>query len=306
MHGLEINRSYTYRVYDGETQTVSPVEQKVLAYEESDLYQGKAFKINTRLHGHEVTTWMDANGRPLLEMSLGGVIISALESQSTARKCLAQAALNKAETLLDFSLIRSDVPIQNPALVKSMEVVLAGIDPKFKVPDDARQQCQRHDNEFKCRIQPQVPDKQAYDRSKNQGHFEQYLLSSYIIPSNRQRIRQTAQEIVTNAGIIAGLVNISVIGSTASISTVEYEPALVQDIQNELEKWIPSTLHSLHSQTWGDDNGFSHIRATFMGPGITMPVVNGRALLGTWQQIIVIDHDNRPRTRQVYVQVMGE
>ena len=124
--------------------------------------------------------------------------------------------------------------------------------------------------------------------------------------SDVKDITHRVQEIVAESGIVNGIVNISVIGSTASVSTIEYEPALVKDVQNELEKWVPSTLHSLHSQTWGDDNGFSHIRATFMGPGITIPVVNGKALLGTWQQIIVIDHDNRPRTRRVYVQVMGE
>ena len=124
--------------------------------------------------------------------------------------------------------------------------------------------------------------------------------------SDIKNITDRVQEIVADSGVTYGLVNISVIGSTASVSTIEYEPALVQDVQNELERWIPSTLESLHSQTWGDDNGFSHLRATFMGPGITVPVVDSRALLGTWQQIIVIDHDNRPRTRRVYVQVMGE
>lgn len=124
--------------------------------------------------------------------------------------------------------------------------------------------------------------------------------------SDIKDITNRVQEIVSESGIVNGIVNISVIGSTASISTIEHEPALVKDVQNELEKWIPSTLKSLHSQTWGDDNGFSHIRATFMGPGITVPVVNGKVLLGTWQQIIVIDHDNRPRTRRVYVQVIGE
>lgn len=123
--------------------------------------------------------------------------------------------------------------------------------------------------------------------------------------SDVKNITDQVQEIVTNSGISAGVVNISVLGSTASVSTIEYEPALVQDLQNELEKWIPRTLQSLHSQTWGDDNGFSHIRATFMGPGITVPVVDGNVLRGTWQQIIVIDHDNRPRSRRVYVQVMG-
>lgn len=124
--------------------------------------------------------------------------------------------------------------------------------------------------------------------------------------SDVKNITGQVQEIIANSGISAGVVNISVLGSTASVSTIEYEPALVQDLQNELEKWIPRTLQSLHSQTWGDDNGFSHIRATFMGPGITLPVVDGNVLRGTWQQIIVIDHDNRPRRRCVYVQVMGE
>lgn len=124
--------------------------------------------------------------------------------------------------------------------------------------------------------------------------------------SDVKNITDQVQTIVKESGITHGTVTISVIGSTASISTIEYEPALVKDIQHELEKWIPSTLESLHSQTWGDDNGFSHIRATFMGPGITLPVVDKAVLVGTWQQIIVIDHDNRPRNRRVYVQVMGE
>jgi secondary thiamine-phosphate synthase enzyme len=124
--------------------------------------------------------------------------------------------------------------------------------------------------------------------------------------SDIQEITRQVQEIIAESGIASGIVNVAIIGSTASVSTIEYEPALVQDVQNELDKWIPSTLHSLHSQTWGDDNGFSHIRATFMGPSITVPVAGQKALLGTWQQIIVIDHDNRPRSRRVYVQVMGE
>lgn len=124
--------------------------------------------------------------------------------------------------------------------------------------------------------------------------------------SDIKEITRQVQEIIGESGISNGIVNVAVIGSTASVSTIEYEPALVQDVQNELEKWVPSTLHSLHSQTWGDDNGFSHIRATFMGPSITLPVVDKKALLGTWQQIIIIDHDNRPRSRRVYVQVMGE
>jgi len=112
--------------------------------------------------------------------------------------------------------------------------------------------------------------------------------------------------IVTQSGIKNGLVNVFIIGSTASVSTIEYEPALVEDMRQQLEEFIPASKNTRHSQTWGDDNGFSHLRATFMGPGICLPLSDGKLVLGTWQQIIVIDHDNRPRSRDVFIQVIGE
>lgn len=124
--------------------------------------------------------------------------------------------------------------------------------------------------------------------------------------SDIKDITGQVEKIVLKSGIKEGIVNIFVIGSTASVSTIEYEPALVQDMRDQLEKIIPSTLRSRHSETWGDDNGFSHIRATLMGPGITIPVSNSKLVLGTWQQIVVIDHDNRPRSREIFVQVIGE
>jgi len=119
-------------------------------------------------------------------------------------------------------------------------------------------------------------------------------------------VTSEVRRIIAASKISDGIVTVSVIGSTASVSTIEYEGALVEDVRDQLEKMIPHNLHSRHSQTWGDDNGFSHIRATLMGPGITIPVAQGKPVLGTWQQIVVIDHDNRPRSREVYVQVMGE
>jgi secondary thiamine-phosphate synthase enzyme len=124
--------------------------------------------------------------------------------------------------------------------------------------------------------------------------------------SDIRDITREVQEIVSKSAIKNGLVNIFAVGSTASITTVEYEPALVEDVKEQLEKFASSTMRSRHSETWGDDNGFSHIRATFMGPGLTAPVHEGSLVLGTWQQIVVIDHDNRPRSRKVFVQVMGE
>ena len=114
------------------------------------------------------------------------------------------------------------------------------------------------------------------------------------------------RSVVRESGITAGVVNVFVIGSTGSVTTIEYEPALVADMGDALEKLWPRAMPTRHGDTWGDDNGFSHLRASFMGPGLTAPVCDGDVLLGTWQQIVVIDHDNRPRGRKVFVQVMGE
>jgi secondary thiamine-phosphate synthase enzyme len=112
--------------------------------------------------------------------------------------------------------------------------------------------------------------------------------------------------IVKVSGIKEGLVSVSVIGSTASVSTMEYEPALSEDVRDQLEEMVPSKKQTRHAQTWGDDNGFSHIRATIMGPGVVIPLNEGKLVLGTWQQIVIIDHDNRSRSRRVFVQVIGE
>jgi secondary thiamine-phosphate synthase enzyme len=119
-------------------------------------------------------------------------------------------------------------------------------------------------------------------------------------------ITDQVQSIVRGSGLRAGIVCIFNVGSTGTITTIEYEPALVADLQEHLEHVLPRTLQSRHSRTWGDDNGFSHLRATMMGPGITVPLLDGQLCLGTWQQIVVVDHDNRPRQRRVFVQIVGE
>jgi len=124
--------------------------------------------------------------------------------------------------------------------------------------------------------------------------------------SDVRDITSRVQDIVARSGISNGIVNIFVIGSTASVTTIEYEPALVEDMKDLLEKIASNSMHTRHSQTWGDDNGFSHLRASLMGPGMTAPVSKGEVLLGTWQQIVVVDHDNRARSRRIFVQVIGE
>ena len=124
--------------------------------------------------------------------------------------------------------------------------------------------------------------------------------------SDIKDITVMVQDIVIKSGVKNGLVNVFPAGSTASVTTIEYEPALVEDMRDQLETFASRTMKSRHSETWGDDNGFSHIRASFMGPGLTAPVSESNIVLGTWQQIVVIDHDNRPRKRKIFIQVMGE
>jgi secondary thiamine-phosphate synthase enzyme len=114
------------------------------------------------------------------------------------------------------------------------------------------------------------------------------------------------EEALARSGISSGMVSVTSIGSTASVTTIEYEPALVADMKQLLESLVPDTIRSRHSETWGDDNGFSHMRATLMGPGITLPVENQRLLTGTWQQVVLVDHDNRPRQRSIRIQIVGD
>ena len=103
-----------------------------------------------------------------------------------------------------------------------------------------------------------------------------------------------------------GLATLWVAGSTAALTTMEYEPGLIQDVKDWLEKMIPSNKRYHHDARWGDDNGFSHLRASVFGPSLALPVSDGRPLLGTWQQVVLLDFDNRPRTREISVQMMGE
>jgi len=112
--------------------------------------------------------------------------------------------------------------------------------------------------------------------------------------------------IVASSGIKDGIVLVFAPGSTAAITTIEYEPGLVFDLREALERLVPGDIYYKHHERWHDGNGHSHIRASLLGQSRSFPVVNGDVMLGTWQQIIFIDLDNRPRSRRVLVQVCGE
>ena len=102
-----------------------------------------------------------------------------------------------------------------------------------------------------------------------------------------------------------GIVNVSVVGSTGAITTCEFEPGLVQDIKEVFDKLIPAG-HYNHDQAWGDGNGHSHLRSSLIGPSLTVPFTNRELILGTWQQVIFIDFDNRRRQRKIALQFLGE
>ena len=104
----------------------------------------------------------------------------------------------------------------------------------------------------------------------------------------------------------SGLAALFVSGSTAALTTIEHEAGLIQDLKEFIEKTIPSDRRYHHDDRWGDDNGFSHLRASLFGPSLAIPIENGQLCLGTWQQIVLLDFDNRPRTREITVQFMGE
>jgi secondary thiamine-phosphate synthase enzyme len=95
-------------------------------------------------------------------------------------------------------------------------------------------------------------------------------------------------------------------GSTAALTTIEHEPGLIHDLKEFVEKIIPSDRRYHHDDRWGDDNGFSHLRAALFGPSLAVPIEGGRLGLGTWQQIVLLDFDNRARTREITLQLMGE
>jgi secondary thiamine-phosphate synthase enzyme len=119
-------------------------------------------------------------------------------------------------------------------------------------------------------------------------------------------ITEKVSGVLEAAGLKKGSLTVFVVGSTAAITTFEYEPGLIQDIQELYEKIIPEHRHYQHDQTWGDANGFSHLRAALQGPSLTIPFDQAKLLLGTWQQVVLVEFDNRPRQRQIIIQIIGE
>ena len=118
-------------------------------------------------------------------------------------------------------------------------------------------------------------------------------------------ITNAVAAVVATSGIANGVVNVSGVGSTLGITTLEFEPGCVADLKRALEKVAPSNTDYAHNARWGDENGYSHLRSALMGTAKSFPVIDGKIRIGAWQQIVLCDFDDHPRQRQVVVMVVG-
>lgn len=135
----------------------------------------------------------------------------------------------------------------------------------------------------------------------------QEILRIQTRPSGEMHdLTEQVAAVVRKSGIQTGIVHVFNVGSTASIGTIEYEPGLLRDLPQELNRLFPPGRHYGHEQTWHDGNGHSHLQATLLGPGLTVPIANGALVLGTWQQIFHLECDIKPRNREIAVTVIGD
>jgi len=119
-------------------------------------------------------------------------------------------------------------------------------------------------------------------------------------------ITHMVEAVVAESGIVDGIVAVFVVGSTASVTTIEFESGVIEDLKDAIERIAPSNIPYKHDTRWQDGNGFSHVRAALLKPCVTVPLIEGSMTLGTWQQVVLLDFGNRPRKRRVAVQVLGE
>ena len=118
-------------------------------------------------------------------------------------------------------------------------------------------------------------------------------------------ITKQVSNVVKDSNVENGTVTIFVVGSTAAITTIEYEPGLINDFPEMLSRIIPKNIEYEHDNTWHDGNGHSHVRASLVGPSLTVPIINSKLTLGTWQQIVLLEMDTRPRNRTLILQIMS-
>ncbi len=260
LHGLQVGKVYNFQVFDGESLAIHPVEQTIVAYQSSELFDDKAFKLETKVMGLSTTTWLDVSGLPQFELSLNGTLISVLEPEQYAKEYLTQAALSKAEQFLSYSLIPVTNEIPDPRSRMVLHVRLSGVPESFVLMDTSMQQCHKHNNAWVCRIQN---DQRATDSVQALPAVDTVhnLLPSFTVNS-------TAERIVDLAGEIA----------PASAEPNDQVHHILEWIDNNIEKAIVDSFNSLDvlTQRKAECQGHSMLYAALARSlGIPTRLLNG-------------------------------
>lgn len=193
--GLVPGRRYAYMVYDGQTQQIGAVRQEITGYERSSLFQGPAYKVVTGLHGHSTTTWLAADARPVFELALNGVLISALETEAEAKRYLVQASLNKQDAMLNFSLVPVTARLPDARATRLLDLELTGLTPQQLPAPDARQQCAPQGKALRCRVIRIAPPAGVPLSAGDMAATETYRRSSLTVPAGHPRIQAQARDI---------------------------------------------------------------------------------------------------------------
>lgn len=189
--GLRIGAKHEYLVFSGQTQSVALATQEVAAYEKSEFFEERAYRVSSGFLGLTSTTWFSDGGLPLLELGLGGVIISAISTEERAKGFIASTALNKDEAIIEFSLVKPDGAIENPRTLRRLEVSLSGNPALTIVASDPRQQCLRSGAALHCEIRAEA----KWSAPGDPPALRQILRDSLPVPSDDARIRTLAREI---------------------------------------------------------------------------------------------------------------
>jgi len=137
-----------------------------------------------------------------------------------------------------------------------------------------------------------------------QIYFESIDVSLKTGPDIKE-VTNLLDRLIEKSGVANGTLSACMIGSTGSITTIEYESGVIEDLQRAIDQMAPPGLDYAHERAWHDGNGHSHVQAALLGPSVDLPVRNGELKLGTWQQVVAINHDNRPRKRTIEVTIIG-
>ena len=199
LHGLEAGRAYRYRVYDGQRQELAVVSQAIEAYQESDLYEGRAYRVETELGGQQSTMWINDRAEPVLERAWRGLLFSTLETERQAKGYLARASVNKRDVLVEFSRVRANVPLPEPRAVSTMEVLLQQLPEAFAVPSDGGQQCEQAERDTRCTIRRTDPSAADGGATSIGETPASYLHPSATVESADPTTRTTARTIVAEA-----------------------------------------------------------------------------------------------------------